>query len=108
MTPYMRMAAMKTLLKSFLLAVVAVALISCGRVNQDNFNKVQNNMTSEEVVAILGEPTTSDSINIAGVSGTSSAWKSRDAQIIIQFVNDKVIAKTFTKESDRNEKDENQ
>jgi len=53
-------------------------------------------MKMQEVVSILGEPTSSDSVNIAGVSGTAAVWKSNDAEIDIQFLNDKVFAKSFT------------
>lgn len=53
----------------------------------------------KEVVAILGEPTSSDSLNIAGMSGTTAVWKSGDAQIDVQFINDRVIIKAFSNAS---------
>lgn len=58
-------------------------------------------MKMQEVVAILGEPTSSNSVNIAGVSGTASQWKTNEAEIDIQFLNDKVIAKTFSKSDEK-------
>lgn len=54
-------------------------------------------MTMKEVIAILGEPTSSESISIAGISGTSAVWQDRYSEIDIQFLNDKVTVKTFGK-----------
>jgi hypothetical protein len=54
-------------------------------------------MTMQEVVSILGEPTESESANIAGISGTSATWKNQDAEIHIQFLNNQVAVKTFNK-----------
>ena len=51
-------------------------------------------MTS--VISILGEPSTSESFNIAGISGTSASWKNNHAVITIQFLNDKVQIKAFS------------
>lgn len=72
-------------------------LVACNRLTQENFDKVKNEMTRKEVIAILGEPTSSDSVNVVGFSGTASVWKDRNAEIDIQFLNDKVIAKSFSK-----------
>jgi len=71
--------------------------VSCSRVNQKNFDKVQSNMTMQEVVSILGEPSTSNSINIAGISGTAATWKHGDTEINVQFLNNKVAIKFFNK-----------
>jgi hypothetical protein len=51
----------------------------------------------KEVISILGEPTNSESITIAGISGTSAVWKDKDAEIDIQFLNDRVTVKSFSK-----------
>jgi hypothetical protein len=84
-----------------LLAVVgfALALLACGssRVNPDNFVKIETGMTQAQVTALLGQPTESSSVDIAGFSGTTSTWKSRDLTITVQFMNGKVVAKKFLK-----------
>jgi outer membrane protein assembly factor BamE (lipoprotein component of BamABCDE complex) len=72
-----------------------ILLVSCSRVSQSNFNKVQTGMTMDEVISILGEPTNSDSVSIAGISGTSAVWKDKKVEITIQFLNDKVQVKSF-------------
>ena len=75
-------------------------LVACGsKVNQANFDKIQTGMTQEEVIAILGSPSESSSIDIVGLSGTSSEWISKEGTISIQFVNKKVRAKRFSKTS---------
>jgi hypothetical protein len=81
-----------------LLALTAALLIAgCSRVTQENFLKVRDGMTEEEVIALLGRPTESNSVNLLGVSGTSSRWVAGDAVIAIQFVNGKVAFKSFDK-----------
>lgn len=81
-----------------LLALTAALLIAgCSRVTQENFLKVRDGMTEEEVIALLGRPTESNSVNLLGVSGTSSRWVAGDAVISIQFVNGKVAFKSFDK-----------
>jgi hypothetical protein len=79
-------------------------LFACSKVTQVNFDKIRNNMTMKDVIAILGGPTSSESVTIAGISGTSAIWKENDAEIDIQFLNDKVTVKTYSKPSDQNSK----
>ena len=81
-------------------ALVLVALLllaACSKVTQENFAKVQDGMTEQEVTAILGSPTESSSGSILGISGTSSKWASGDALITIRFVNGKVALRSFDK-----------
>ena len=69
------------------------ALAACSKLNQDNLDKVQNGMTTAQVKAILGEPTSSDSSNALGiVSGTTYVYHTDKSDVKITFVNDKVIA----------------
>ncbi|VVC76620.1 hypothetical protein AQUSIP_19430 [Aquicella siphonis] len=81
----------------FLAACVCFILLGCSKLSQENFDKIQTNMTMKEVIAILGEPTSSESINIAGISGTSAVWKDSNAEIDIQFLNDRVTVKAYSK-----------
>ena len=76
---------------------LAAALAACSKVTQENFAKVQDGMTEAEVVALLGSPTESSSVQVLGVSGTASKWVSGDATITIRFVNGKVALKSFDK-----------
>lgn len=90
---------MKTISRLVLTTLLCLFFSACSKVTQNNFDKIQNNMTMKEVIAILGEPTSSDSLNIAGMSGATAVWKEGDAQIDIQFINDRVIIKAFSNES---------
>ena len=87
---------MKRLL-AVLLLVLAVA--GCSRINQQSFLKIQDGMSEEEVISLLGRPTESNSVNILGVSGTASRWVGKDSVIAVRFVNGKVAVKSFDKPS---------
>lgn len=76
-------------------------LVACNRITQANFDKIQPGMSMSQVIAILGEPTDSQSINFGGLSGTSATWKDHDATIVIEFLNDTVQIKSFVKASDQ-------
>ena len=77
--------------------LAAVALAACSKVTQENFAKIQEGMSEQEVIALLGAPSESSSINVLGVSGTSSRWVSGDAEINVRFVNGRVALKSFDK-----------
>jgi len=77
-----------------LLAVAAVLLVTaCSRLTEDNLQKVHNGMTTDEVKAILGEPTSSQTGSALGiVSGTTYVYHTSTSDVKITFVDDKVIA----------------
>ena len=77
--------------------IVALMLVACSKVTQENFLKIQEGMSEQEVLSLLGSPTESQSVNILGVSGTSSRWVGKDAVIAVRFVNGKVATKSFDK-----------
>ena len=72
-------------------------LAACSKVTQENFARIQDGMSEQEVTAILGSPAESSSGSILGISGTSSKWTGSDAVITVRFVNGKVALKTFDK-----------
>jgi outer membrane protein assembly factor BamE (lipoprotein component of BamABCDE complex) len=79
--------------------VICMSLVSCSgyKISQENFEKIQTGMSLAQVTAILGEPTESNSVDVAVFSGTVSKWKAEGVTITIQFVNGKVVAKQFSK-----------
>lgn len=77
--------------------IAALVIAGCSRVTQDNFLKIQEGMTEQEVASLLGSPTESNSVNVLGVSGTASRWVAKDAAITVRFVNGKVALKSFDK-----------
>ena len=81
-----------------MIAFAALLLLAaCSKVTQENFAKIQDGMSEQEVAAILGSPTESSSGSILGISGTSSKWTGGDATITIRFVNGKVALRSFDK-----------
>ena len=87
----------QTLLRTALLTSCCIALLACSKLSQTNFDKIKNDMTMKEVVAILSEPTSAESVNIMGISGTSAVWKDTQAEIDIQFLNERVAVKAFSR-----------
>ena len=88
---------MKFLLRFCMILICAIFLSGCmQRLTQENFDKIQTGMPMSEVITILGEPTASESVNFAGISGTSATWKNKNTVITIQFLNDKVQIKAFS------------
>jgi len=83
-------------MKSNLIALcLALALAACSKVTQENYARIQDGMSEQEVHAILGKPAESSSVTILGLSGTSSKWAADGAVITIQFANGKVRLKSF-------------
>jgi hypothetical protein len=75
-----------------------VALVAaCSRITPDNYRKIEEGMTEQEVSALLGSPTETNSVNVLGVSGTVSRWVGREGVITVRFVNGKVGIKSFDK-----------
>lgn len=86
-------------LRLFITVFLCLFILGCSKFTQENFDKIKPEMTMKEVIAILGEPTSAESINIAGISGTSAVWKDNYTEIDIQFLNDRVTVKAFSKTS---------
>jgi hypothetical protein len=90
----------QTLGRAAALLLLFLALGACGsKVNEGNYAKIEIDMTEEQVKGLLGTPTESSSMNVAGLSGTSSKWVSKEGTINVQFLNGKVKAKAFSKPS---------
>jgi hypothetical protein len=95
---------MKNHLRTFhivtFLFLLLLVLAACGsKVTESNYAKIEIDMTEEQVKSLLGAPTESSGINVAGLSGTSSKWVAKQGTINVQFLNGKVKAKAFSKPS---------
>ena len=84
-------------MKAWIAACALLLATGCSKVTPESFAKIQEGMSEQEVIALLGSPSESSSVNILGVSGTASRWVSGDAAISVRFVNGKVALKTFDK-----------
>ena len=82
------------IIRALLLTITAALLVTaCSRLTEANLQKVQNGMTTDEVKAILGDPTSSQTGSALGiVSGTTYVYHTDTSDVKITFVNDKVIA----------------
>jgi len=79
-------------IRTLLLFTAVAALAACSKLTQNNLEKVHNGMTTDEVKAILGEPTSSKTGSFLGQSGTEFLYHTDKSDVKIDFVNDKVIA----------------
>ncbi|MBM5573704.1 hypothetical protein GKO28_04435 [Deefgea sp. CFH1-16] len=55
-------------------------------------------MSRAEVVAILGEPTQSESGGFLGIQGETASWQDGQVQITAQFVNQKLLTHSMVKQ----------
>ncbi len=77
--------------------LLILMLAACSKVSEDNFEKIEEGMTEEQVTAILGKPTEATSRSVLGVSGTTSRWSGNGAEITVRFVNGRVALKSYDK-----------
>lgn len=94
--------------RSIAIVVLCFTLVACGsRVNQENYEKVRNDMSVEQVNDILGKPTEVSSFGIGSLSATTSKWEGKTHSILVTFANDRVKMKTYTRNEnlDKNHKE---
>lgn len=83
--------------KLLLCVAVLSLLVACGsKVTPANLDKVKNDMTPAQVQEILGKPTEVKTSGFMGLTSTTYVYKKGDSEIVITFVNDKVMAKNGT------------
>jgi outer membrane protein assembly factor BamE (lipoprotein component of BamABCDE complex) len=83
---------MKTIRTTLLLTLV-LALAACSKLTEDNLEKIHNGMTTADVKAILGEPTSSQTGSALGlISGTTYVYHTDKSDVKISFIDDKVVA----------------
>lgn len=79
------------------IVVMALALSACSKITEENFAKLEQGMSEQEVLAILGSPSESNSVDVLGISGAASRWVGRNAVAEVHFVNGKVALKRWDK-----------
>ena len=94
----MKLGLERNCLRFVALCLVAAFVAACGsKINESNFDKIENDMPRERVIDILGEPTDSGDIGFGGFSGGMATWRDDAGNVItIQFVNGKVKGKQFS------------
>ncbi len=90
----------RRLAQSALALAAAALLAACGsKISAENFERIQSGMAQKDVIALLGEPTETSNVSIAGLSGGMATWRDGNTVISVQFVNDKVQGKQLNRES---------
>ncbi len=83
---------MKTI-RTVLFVAAVMALAACSKLTEDNLQKIHNGMSTADVKAILGEPTSSQTGSALGIiSGTTYLYHTDKSDVKITFVDDKVVA----------------
>lgn len=89
---------MKSILRAAKLLVLVAAfgfLAACGsKLTPANLEQVKNDMTPAQVTAILGTPTEQKTSGFMGLTSTTYTYKKGNNEVVISFVNDKVMAKS--------------
>ncbi len=90
-------------MKYLLCAALSLMLLGCGggsslTLNQENLDKIHDNMTSSEVRSIMGAPTDSkdEPIPIVGGTQTTYTYRNDNSEVVIVFKNDQVKEKRGT------------
>ncbi|MDH5191067.1 MAG: outer membrane protein assembly factor BamE [Gammaproteobacteria bacterium] len=88
---------MKSVFKSLFAIVLVFQLAACGsKITEDNYKKIKNGMSEDEVVDILGKPTERNSSGIGSLTTTGMAWQGEKISINVQLVNNKVQLKNYS------------
>ena len=87
-------------MRYLLCAALSLVLLGCGggsvlTLNQENLDKVHDDMSQNDVRAILGAPTESktDPIPIVGGTQTTYTYRNDHAEVVVIFKNDQVKEK---------------
>ncbi len=88
---------MSTWISRTLLALTLGTLIACSqRISEENYNKITSGMSYEEVVKILGKPTSTGKFALGEISATTATWEGDNGKVVIQFINNVVKLKNFS------------
>lgn len=80
-------------MKWMLIIIALMTFTACSKINAANFDKIQNEMTTEQVKAILGKPTEIRSGGLLGFNGIVYIYQQDKTTIKITFIQGKVIGK---------------
>lgn len=91
---------MKALKQTLVASLLCLSLAACGSsVSQENYEKIRNDMSTEEVNKILGKPTEISSFGIGGLSATTAQWVGKTHTITVTYANEKVKMKSYAENS---------
>ena len=81
--------------KIFSIGAIALLVSACSKVTEENYLKLQNGMSMDEVHSIVGKADSMESSSLAGISTTRAEWNGKDGTISIRFIEEKVRAKNW-------------
>jgi hypothetical protein len=84
-------------MKRFFVLIALFFLVACSKITAENYQKISAGMSRTEVVALLGEPSSTERGSFLGVEGESAVWQNGTLQIRAQFVNQKLLTHTLLK-----------
>jgi outer membrane protein assembly factor BamE (lipoprotein component of BamABCDE complex) len=85
--------------------MLCLALVACGPgVSQESYEKIRNDMSTEEVNKVLGKPTEVSSFGIGDLSATTAKWVGKTHTITVTFANEKVKMKSYVENSEAEQK----
>lgn len=82
-------------MKRFLGILVLLVLTACSKVTAENYKKMSVGMSRAEVVALLGEPSSTERSSFLALEGEAAVWQNGKIQIEGQFLNQKLLAHTM-------------
>ena len=85
-------------MKRILILAVFVLLAACSKITAENYSKVSTGMSRAEVVALIGEPTQTESGSVLGIKGETATWQDGKITINAQFVNEKLLTHAINKQ----------
>lgn len=78
--------------------VMMVSVAACdGRINRDNFDRIEEGMSRSAVIELLGEPDEQSSLGLGSFSGATLRWVDGDRSIAVMFANDQVAFRSFSR-----------
>lgn len=84
------------MVKKMIAVLSLVFLCACSsKVTQQNYQKVQTNMTFEQVTEILGTPSKQTAIPLGALSINAATWMKGNQKIVVQFLDNKVAFKNY-------------
>lgn len=81
---------------AFVVLAAAFLIVACSKVTKENYDKVKEGMTEQEVQALLGQPDGTSSVEfLGGLSGTKSTWVGKNTKIEVRFLGGKMALKSI-------------
>jgi hypothetical protein len=87
---------MKTASRYLLLALTALSAVACGSaVTSVKLQQITDGMKTDQVVALLGQPTRIQHAEITGVTGDAYLYDSTKGEAVVVFVNGAVFRTNY-------------